>query len=158
MAFSACHLWWCQISDSSSAFLGVFNGTGLEITNVRSTSTNWQIFPSNNVYYIRNEAAGPQLQLGVIQSTINRVPKLIKINLSSAEQQWTLQPDAGGVRLQNVALGDLGLLSVSKDGTKPFFGEWGNSHKLWNILQGETIYDASFLKSSQVWLPFAIRS
>jgi hypothetical protein len=156
MAYPASHLWWCQLSVSSVAspgFLGSLSSHLLEITSVQSVSTNWQIVPSDDVYYhIRNEAAGPHFQLGLSSqlSTSDAQPILVSINVTR-EQQWAFRPDGEGVLIQNVALGDLGFLNVSSDGFEPSFDGWGKSEGMWNIKQVKMIDDASFLTSTQVW-------
>jgi hypothetical protein len=160
MAYPASHLWWCQLSSTSSfaspGFLSSVSPGLLEITAVQSVSTNWQILPTDDVFYIRNEAAGPHFQLGLSSQlyTVDRQPILVPINLSNTEQQWALQPDGDGVRIQNVALEDLGFLNVSRDGLEPSFGKWGKSEELWDIKPVKLIDDALFLTSTQVWFLF----
>jgi len=163
MAYPASHLWWCQLSSASSSagsgLLGSVSPGLLEITTVQSVSTNWQILPTDDVFYIRNEAAGPHFQLGLSPQsyTVDHQPILVSINLSNTEQQWALQRDGDGVRIQNIALGDLGFLNVSGDGLEPSFGEWGKSEELWNIKPVKMIDDASFLTSTQITFVPSIR-
>jgi hypothetical protein len=153
-------LWWCQLSSvfaGPETFLGLGSSvSGLpEITTVQNSSANWQFVPSEAIYYIRNEAAGPHFQLGLSSNplTASHEPNLVTTSLSSSEQQWALEIDADGARIQNVALGDLGFLNVSRDGLKPSFGESGNSGEIWNIKPVKMIHDASFLTSAQVCFP-----
>jgi len=163
MAYPASHLWWCRLSSANSfaapGFLGRVSSNLLEITAVQSVSTNWQILPSDDVFYIRNEAAGPHFQLGLSSplSTAEPRPSLVSIN-QTREQQWTLSLGGNGVRIQNVALGDFGLLNVSNDGLELSFAEWGKSEKTWNIKPVTMIDDASFLTNAQIPFIPSIRS
>jgi hypothetical protein len=159
MAYPPSHLWWCQLSSSSAgpdSFLGVISSGHLELSTVQSPSTNWQILPSEAIYYIRNEVAGPQFQLGLSPHpfTGHYEPNLISISLSSTEQQWALEVDGDGARIQNVALGDLGFLNISRDGLQLSFGEWGNSEEIWHIEPVKMIDDPSFLTKPQVCFHF----
>ena len=139
------HLWWYQLLADPGTLLSAVSTGRLEITNVQSTSSNWQLLPSDSGYYIRNEALGPLFQLGL--SSDSHDPSLVSISLLSTEQQWELRPDDGdGVRVQNVALGEVGILNISRNGPGCDPGD------VWSIKPVKLIDDASFLSSTQVYL------
>jgi hypothetical protein len=139
------HLWWYQLLADPGTLLSAVGTGRLEITNVQSASSNWQFLPSDSVYYIRNEALGPLFQLGL--SGDSHDPSLVSISLLSTEQQWELRSDNGdGVRVHNVALGEVGILNISRNG--PGCGP----RDVWNIKPVELINDVSFLSSTQVYL------
>ena len=139
------HLWWYQLLADRGTLLSAVGTGRLEITNVQSTSSNWQLLPSDSVYYIRNEALGPLFQLGL--SCDSHEPGLVSTSLLSTEQQWELRiDDGGGVRVQNVALGEMGILNISRTGPGCDPGD------VWSIKPLKLIDDVSFLSSTQVYL------
>jgi hypothetical protein len=139
------HLWWYQLLADPGTLLSAVGTGRLEITTVQSTSSNWQLLPSDSVYYIRNEALGPLFQLGL--SCDSHEPGLVSINSLSTEQQWELRPDNGdGVRVHNVALGEVGILNISRNDTGC------NPGDVWSIKPVKMIDDVSFLSSTQVCL------
>ena len=144
MANPISHLWWYQLLAGPDTLLSVVGSGRLEITTVQSTSSNWQLLPSDAVYYIRNEAFGPLFQLGL--SSDGYEPSLVSATLSSTEQQWELKPDdGGGLRIWNVAPGSMGCLNVSRNGQNC------DPEDAWNI-KPVKIIDHSFLMSSHVCL------
>jgi hypothetical protein len=121
---------------SSTAFYRFFNNvypnhtisTGLTFTastkinmtvaETYTSSENWQLFYQSNVYFIRNYAAGSQLQLGLTQDS-NVVPQLLPRS-GDLGQQWVIAPrDDGTWRLTNKLVGDQSSVGISASNTVP---------------------------------------
>lgn len=143
MAYPASDFWYHLLSSSDALLAAVASGH-LELSTIPSPLSNWQLLPFGGVYLIKNEAFGPLYQLGL--SLDGHEPSLIAINLSSTEQHWELKPVEGSsVRIQNVALGDVSFLNV----TRKLQG--CDAVETWKV-EPVKLIDASFGKNTQVSL------
>jgi hypothetical protein len=123
-------------SFSSTAFYRFFNdvypnhtiSTGLQYTKstkvnmtiaeTTTSSENWQLYLQSDVYFIRNYAAGAQLQLGLTQDS-NVVPQLLPRS-GDLGQQWLITPREDGTwRLTNKLVGDQSSVGISAQNTVP---------------------------------------
>ena len=85
----------------------------LYLNNVIHSSSNWQVFYQDSVYFLRNYDYGAQYQLGINQSNSATEPQLL-LTSGDLSQQWnmTLWPD-GTRKLTNMAIGEFQYLGVS---------------------------------------------
>jgi hypothetical protein len=121
---------------SSTSFYRFFNNvypnhtisTGLKYTantpvnmtvaQTYTSSENWQLYFQSDVYFIRNYAAGSQLQLGLTQDS-DVVPQLLPRS-GDLGQQWSIAPrDDGTYRLTNKLVGDQSSIGISAKNTVP---------------------------------------
>ena len=75
------------------------------------SSENWQLFPQNGRYFIRNYDYGADVQLGLVDAT-STVPQLLPRS-GDLGQQWMLIDDNGNWRLINGLTWNADMLAVS---------------------------------------------
>ena len=135
----------------SGLALSVTNSAGglLQMTSNVSPSAYWQIFPLNNIYYIRNKATGASLQLDVIFSTQAEayMPSLQPASSSASGQQWNFISDiVNNVEFWNVESGGASgvQLDTYSDTLQPFFEVAGHSGQMWSFSSVGKINDVAF--------------
>jgi len=135
----------------SGMVLSAISTTGglLQMTSNVSPSAYWQVFPDNEIYYIRNKATGASLQLDVIFSAEDQayMPSLQSADSSTPGQQWTFISDVvNDVEFWNVeSAGASGVqLDTYSNTLQPFFEAAGHSGQMWSFSSVGNINDVAF--------------
>ncbi|KAE9372520.1 HET-domain-containing protein [Stipitochalara longipes BDJ] len=135
----------------SGLVLSAINPTGglLQMTSTVSPSAYWQIFPLNNIYYIRNKATGASLQLDAIFSAQDQayMPSLQSADSSASGQQWNFISDVvNDVQFWNVESGGASgvQLDTYSNTLQPFFEAAGHSGQMWSFSSVGKINDVAF--------------
>jgi len=129
------NVWYWIGNNVTNAILSAGNitaGSPLVLSSSLSgDSTQWQFFPSDDIYYMRNRGAGPGYGVGTVLGDAGNLIPGLHYAFAWNYQQWLVTDISDYFFTSNVGVANDSFLAASQGASYPFFSSAADLSEIW---------------------------